>query len=157
MFRWLEKIPAADRSELVSSMDIFPTVLAATGSPTPGDLPGLNLMPYLQPEKPIERERIFGESFAHDIADLNDPEASLLFRWCIEGKWKLLLTYDGEANRYASTHPRIEKRPQLFDLIADPTETTNLAAEYPNIVARLVAEIDRWYPVSARTTIKVFE
>ena len=38
----------------------------------------------------------------------------------IEGKWKLLLTYDGELGRYANVHPRTEKRPQLYDLEADP-------------------------------------
>lgn len=157
MYRWPGTIPPADRNEVISSIDIVPTILAAAGSAVPEGLPGLNLLPNLRQETPIERNRIFGESFAHDIADLNNPEASLLFRWCIEDKWKLLLTYDGEVNRYASTHPRTEKRPQLFDLVADPGEKTNLAAQHPQIVARLVQEIDQWYPVQERTTIKVFE
>ncbi|MCR9120065.1 MAG: sulfatase, partial [bacterium] len=97
------------------------------------------------------------ESFAHDIADIEDPEASLLFRWCIQGKWKLLLTYDGEVNRYQSTHPRTEKRPQLFDLLADPGETKNLAAENPDVVAKLAAEIENWHPVKKRKAITTFE
>lgn len=33
---------------------------------------------------PIDRDTIFGEGFAHDIADIDNPEASLLYRWCIE-------------------------------------------------------------------------
>ena len=69
---------------------------------TPKGLPGLNLLENLKTERPIKRKEIFGESFAHDIADIENPEASLLFRWTIEGKWKLLLTYDGEVNRYKS-------------------------------------------------------
>ena len=77
-------------------------------------------MENLTGNKAITRKAIFGESFAHDIADLKKPEASLLFRWVIEGNWKLLLTYDGEVNRYKSTHPRNEKRPQLFNLNEDP-------------------------------------
>lgn len=157
MFSWPSTIPVADRTEVVSSIDIFPTILAATGAESPDDLPGLNLIPNLLESKPIDRPRIFGESFAHDIADLENPEASLLFRWCIEGKWKLLLTYDGETNRYASTHPREEKRPQLFDLLADPGESENVAAANPEVVARLVKAIDQWYPVNQRTTIKVFK
>ncbi len=156
MFRWPNKIPVADRDELVSSIDIVPTILAATGAKTPEGLPGLNLMPPLRQQTPIERQRIFGESFAHDIADLENPEASLLFRWCIEDQWKLLLTYDGEANRYASTHPRTEKRPQLYNLQSDPQEQVNVAAEHPQIVARLVQQIDDWYPVTQRQTMKVF-
>ena len=157
MFRWPEKIPVADRDELVSSIDIMPTILAAAGAAAPAGLPGLNLLPNLEQNQPIDRNRIFGESFAHDIADLESPEASLLFRWVIEGKWKLLLTYDGEVNRYAGTHPRTERRPQLFDLLADPGEQTNLAAAHPDLVARLAGEIDRWYPVHQRTVIKKFQ
>ena len=70
----------------------------------------------MQKNRAIDRSGIFGEGFAHDIADIEKPEASLLYRWRIEGKWKLLLTYDGEVNRYKSSHPREELRPQLFDL-----------------------------------------
>ena len=100
---------------------------------------------------------MFGESFAHDIADLQNPEATLLFRWCIQGRWKLVLTYDGEVNRYQSTHPRTEKRPQLFDLISDPHEKSNLAAANPEVVARLVQKIAGWYPVREREVVTKFE
>lgn len=157
MYRWPAKIPAGERSELTSSIDIVPTILAATGAETPEGLPGLNLLPSLESGTPIARDRIFGESFAHDIADIENPEASLLFRWCIEGKWKLLLTYDGEVNRYQSTHPRTEQRPQLFDLLEDPSEETNLAGENPQVVARLAKAIDDWYPVKQRKTQITFQ
>ncbi len=153
LYRWPGKIPAGERTELTSSIDIVPTILAAAGVDVPDGLPGLNLLPNLESGASIDRERIFGESFAHDIADIENPEASLLFRWCIEGKWKLLLTYDGEVNRYASTHPRDEKGPQLFDLTSDPREQTNLAAEHPDVVARLAKAIDQWYPVKERSTL----
>lgn len=155
-FHWPARLAAADRDELVSSIDLMPTILAAAGAETPDGLPGLNLLPNLLSGDPVERERIFGEGFAHDIADIEDPEASLLYRWCIEGNWKLLLTYDGEVGRYGSTHPREEKRPQLFDLAADPAETTNVAGQHPDLVEELVAAIDQWYDVRQRTTIKRF-
>lgn len=157
MYSWPGKIPVADRTEVVSSIDIVPTILAATLTQSPAGLPGRNLMPNLLESKPIDRQRIFGESFAHDIADLENPEASLLFRWCIEGKWKLLLTYDGEVNRYASTHPRDEKRPQLFDLSADPTEKINLAVDHPDVVAGMVQAINDWYVVRHRKVIESFD
>ncbi|MEL6108882.1 MAG: sulfatase-like hydrolase/transferase, partial [Planctomycetota bacterium] len=93
IFYWMPgKIPAARRDELETSLDIYPTILAAAGIDVPDGLPGMNLMESLTKKQPIDRERIFGESFAHDIADIENPEASLLFRWCIEGQWKLLLT-----------------------------------------------------------------
>ena len=72
-------------------------------------------------------------------------------------QWKLLLTYDGEVNRYKSTHPRNEKRPQLFDLSNDPQEKINQAKENPNKVAELVKAINSWYPLNERKTIMVFD
>ena len=157
MFSWPGKFKPDDRSELCSSIDIYPTILACAGATAPTDLPGLNLLENLNSGDAITRDSIFGESFAHDIADLDNPEASLLFRWCITGKWKLLLTYDGEVNRSKKTHPRTEKRPQLFDLAADPTEQVNLAGKNPKLVAKLVAQIQDWYRVKERKTLTKFE
>ncbi len=157
MFSWPGKLKPADRPELISSIDLVPTMLATAGARVSEDLPGLNLLPNLESGEPIKRDTIFGEGFAHDIADVENPEASLLYRWCIEGKWKLLLTYDGEVNRYQSTHPRTEKRPQLFDLLADPHEETNVAADHPEVVARLAQKIADWYPVKERKVLTKFE
>jgi uncharacterized sulfatase len=152
MFSWPDKLKPADRPDLVSSIDLVPTILAAAGAPAPADLPGLNLLPNLENGTAIDRNIIFGEAFAHDIADITDPEASLLFRWCIEGPWKLVLTYDGEVNRYASTHPRTEKGPQLYNLSGDPHEQTNVARDQPETVARLAEQIANWCPLHKRQT-----
>ena len=152
MFSWPGKLKPSDRPELVSSIDLVPTILSAAGVRAPEDLPGLDLLPNLESGAKIDRDVIFGEGFAHDIADITKPEASLLYRWCIQGKWKLLLTYDGEVNRYTSTHPRTEKGPQLFDLSSDPHEQSNVAASHPEIVARLAEQIANWYPVTERKT-----
>jgi len=158
MFSWPNgNLKNGKRKDVVSSIDLFPTVLAATGAHTPKDLPGLNLLENLKNEKVIKRKGIFGESFAHDIADIENPEDSLLFRWTIEGKWKLLLTYDGEVNRHKTTHPREEKRPQLFNLLKDPNEENNLAEQNPGVVAKLVANIDNWWPVKERKVVKKWE
>ena len=153
IYAWGDKLKNIDRPELATSLDIFPTVLAAAGAKIPADLPGLNLLPQLKSGNKINRDRIFGESFAHDVIDVNNPEKTLLYRWVIEGQWKLLLTYDGIVTRYGKAHPRKEKRPQLFNLIADPHETDNLASKHPKIVASMVKHIDDWYPVQRAKTI----
>ncbi|MBL6764712.1 MAG: sulfatase [Verrucomicrobiae bacterium] len=155
-FNWPAKLKPADRGELVSSIDLLPTMVAAAGGRQPKGLPGLNLWSNLQTGAKIGRKAIFGEGLAHDIADIEKPEASLLYRWTIEGRWKLLLTYDGEVAAYASTHPRTEKRPQLFDLLKDPHETKNLAGDHPDVVARMVKAIDAWYPVTERKVVKEY-
>ncbi len=157
MFSWPGHLKPADRTELCSSIDLMPTILGAVGAKPPENLPGLNLFPNLKSGEAIERDTIFGESFAHDIADIEKPEASLLFRWCIKGKWKLLLTYDGETNRHKSTHPRTEKRPQLFDLETDVSEENNLAKNHPEVVAELAKEIEDWYPLKERKALTKFE
>ena len=158
MFSWPNgNLKNGKRKDVVSSIDLFPTVLAAAGARAPKGLPGLNLLENLRNEKPIKRKGIFGESFAHDVADVENPEDSLIFRWTIEGKWKLLLTYDGEVNRYQSTHPRKEKRPQLFNLLKDPQEKRNLAGDNPEVVARLAAKIGKWWPVNERKTLTKWE
>lgn len=151
MFRWLGTIPAADRPELCTSMDIVPTILAAAGATGPHDFPGLDLLPPLKAGSPIERTHILGESFAHDVADIHNPAASLLYRWVIEGHTKLLLTYDGTQGKmkYRPT----DFRPQLYDLEADPGETKNLAASDPATVQRLAGTIADWWPATGRKTV----
>jgi uncharacterized sulfatase len=157
IFSWPKVLKSTCRDELVSSVDLVPTILAVAGTRTPPGLPGLDLLPDLREGTRITRSAIFGEGFAHDIADIEKPEASLLYRWCIEGPWKLILTYDGEVNRYRSTHPRTEKRPQLFNLLKDPYEKTNVAGDHPEEVARLAEKIAAWYPLKERKTRTSFK
>jgi arylsulfatase A-like enzyme len=156
MFRWPGVIQPGNRGDqLCSSVDIMPTALAAAGARIPDQLPGYNLLPFLKSGESSPRQMVFGETFAHDVADIGNPEESLLYRWVIEGRWKLLLTYDGKVGRYARHHPRTEKRPQLFDLVADPHENHNLAAEHPRTVARLAAELQSWWPVTQRRATQI--
>ena len=153
MFSWPGAIEPGDRGEqLCSSVDLVPTALAAAGAAVPENLPGYNLLPILRSGDPTPRDIVFGETFAHDIADIENPEESLLYRWVIDGQWKLLLTYDGKVGRYANHHPREERGPQLYDLIADPHENRNLAAEQPEVVQRLASKLQAWWPVTQRNT-----
>ena len=154
LFSWPGVIKPGDRGEqLCSSVDIVPTMLAAGGAEIPGSLPGHNLLEVLKSGAPTPREIVFGEGCAHDIANIDKPEDSLLYRWAVEGKWKLLLTYDGAVGNYARIHPRDEKRPQLFDLLADPHEKDNVAKDHPDVVAGLAKKIADWWPVTERKAI----
>ncbi len=142
--RWPGQIKAADRPELCSSIDIVPTILAAAGVEVPARLPGLNLLPYLRRAEPLTRDRIFGESFAHDIADIRNPRASLIHRWVIRGHSKCVLTYDGRRGRMR--YPPAGDQPQLFDLEMDPHERVDLASKRPELVEELTALIRQWRP-----------
>ena len=153
MFRWPGSIPAAERPELCTSLDIVPTILAAAGAKGPYDFPGLNLLPHLKSGKAIGRDTLFGESFAHDIADIENPSASLLYRWVINGHDKLLLTYDGAPGKMK--YPPTGGEAQLFDLKNDPGEKANIAAKNSKRVKELSALLKDWYIPNGRETGKV--
>jgi len=132
MLRWPGKIAPKEYDALVSSVDLAPTILAACGAKPPEEMPGVNLLDLVIDGKPIEREAIFGEIFAHDVADIDDPAASLQYRWVIEGDWKLIVPYK-------------KGPPQLYNLARDPHEEKNLADEHPEIVTRLKKRLNAWW------------
>ncbi|MEZ6055976.1 MAG: sulfatase-like hydrolase/transferase [Planctomycetaceae bacterium] len=158
LFSWPGVIkPGSRGNQLCSSIDIVPTALAAAGIDVPAEMPGINLIPILKSGEPTPRKIVLGEGFAHDVADIENPEASLLYRWVIKDQWKLLLTYDGKVGRYGKAHPQTEKRPQLFDLLKDPHEDHNVAGEHPELVAELAKTIEEWWPVKTRKVQTTFK
>ena len=145
LLRWPGQIRPRTMQQPTSSIDLVPTILAACGADVPATLPGQNLLDVCRNQLPA-REAIFGEAFAHDIADIHAPTKSLLNTWCIEGRWKLLLHADGQVNRYRNVHGSRPLQPQLYDLLADPHETINRAEMYPEQVKRLQERIEQWWP-----------
>ena len=131
LLRWPARLkPRRDEETLVSSLDFFPTVLAACGTRAPEGLPGLNLLDT-ESGKLARRDTLYGEIFEHDVGDIDRPEASLLFRWCVAGERKLIVPTKGAA--------------ELYDLAADPSETRNLAAEKPDEARELTRRLDDWW------------
>lgn len=141
------------RPELASSIDIVPTILGAAGISVPDNLPGLNLFDNLQQQIPIQRDTIFGEGYGHDMVDIKDHEASLLYRWVIKHQWKLILSYDGQNPGWAHKHSMIGE-PRLYHLGQDPFETTNLASKYPERVSQLSKDLVNWYPLNTRKVLR---
>ena len=127
-------IAPADLPTLVSSIDIAPTVLAAAGVREVPALPGLNLLPVIARGGTSPRTSVFGEVYEHNVADIDNPVASLRFRWCVDRNWKLILP----VNR--------AQPPELYDVWLDPLERRDRAAERPEIAQpgprdrRLVAD-----------------
>ncbi|MEO1995491.1 MAG: sulfatase, partial [Planctomycetaceae bacterium] len=119
-------------------------ILAACGLPAHPTMTGINLLDVCD-GKPPSRKAIFGEVFAHDIADLDDPSQSALYRWCIQGRWKLILTDNGKVGRYQVVHPRTNREPQLYDLLDDPHETQNVAGQNPERTQALSRTLNAWW------------
>jgi len=133
IIRWPGQVMPAVSERLSISIDLAPTILAATGSKPTAEMPGLNL---LDAKMLAGRAAIFGEVFEHNAVDIHKPAANLQYRWVIDGNWKLILPHE----------PNVKGgKPELHDLARDPTEIENLAANYPARVAGLTAKLDRWW------------
>jgi uncharacterized sulfatase len=113
---------------LASTIDLVPTILAVCGFQAPANLPGVNLLSET-------RSEAFGEIFQHDVADIDDPRASLQYRWRIDGDWKLILPKDGD-------------NAELYNLKIDPLENENLAAKNADRVRQMTGKLNEWWPIT---------
>jgi len=106
----------------VSSLDVFATAIALANAKPPAGQPldGVDLMPaLLDPKQPLPRERMFWRMGGGQ---------SLAVR---QGKYKLLQQQSGRVER-------------LFDLEADISEQTDLAAKLPEVASRLRSALAAW-------------
>ena len=107
--------------DLVSLVDLMPTVLGVVGVNVPSQVQGRSLMPQLHGE-PIDRDRVlYGETFLPRIH----------FNWSeLRGI---------ENPRY---HFIDAPRPELYDLANDPGEVHNLAPDKKAVAAELHARLN---------------
>jgi arylsulfatase A-like enzyme len=119
---WPGRLPRGkDYGLPVSSLDIFATAAALAGAkvPTSHVLEGTNILPYLTGDRPgAPHERLFWRTGGGT-------------RFAVrEGDWKLV---GGETDGM-----------QLFNLAADVSESKNLAATQPEVLARLSRAYADW-------------
>ena len=142
LMRWPGVIPAGtESSELITAMDFMPTVARLTGSIADGlAFDGRDITALLRQEK-----------------DAKSPHEAFFF---YQGRqlqavrsdvWKMHVPHRFRsihgARLSSATHPGTYAQDSiglaLFNLETDSGETTNLAAEHPEIVERLHALMDR--------------
>lgn len=117
--RWPARVaPGTVYEQPVSTLDIFPTAVAAAGGLLPADraMDGVDLLPFLSETS--------GEP-AHD---------ALFWRqgpnWAVrQGDWKLIHAAD---------------RNWLYNLADDVSEQTNIAQQHPGVVERLTQDYSDW-------------
>ncbi len=131
MVRWPGRVePRVDETP-VSAIDLAPTILSACGVAVPRTMPGVDLR---DAERLAARRRIYGAIYRHNAVDIHTPAKNVLFRWCLEGPWKLVVPAGGAS----------KSDPELFHVAADPREEMNLSRARPRVVERLSAQIRDW-------------
>jgi arylsulfatase A-like enzyme len=129
--RWPGKIPAGklDNSPSISAVDLLPTFCELAGA-TPPD--------GYQPDGISQVEACKGKATATRPKPLfwkmgggKDSEFHRANFAVVDRQWKLLTTADG-------------KRVELYDIVADTLETKDVAAERPEVVQQLGAQLKAW-------------
>ncbi len=135
LIRWPGHIEPRRSEVPVCTIDLLPTLLSLLHLPQNSALPGVDL---LSPAA-TRRDAIFGECFTHNAVDLNNPAASLRWRWVISGNWKLILP--GPQNEPTG-------EPELYDLHMDSSEEHNVALQHPELVQTLTKKLNDWWPAT---------
>lgn len=119
---WPKKIQRGKRYDKpITALDIFPTVLAATGAKPPKkNLDGVDLLPYLSGKKK------------------SSPHKTLFWRYSDGEGW---VARKGDMKLVYSAY---KNKALLFDLEKDPYEQTDLAAKEPKRVAELTKLYEKW-------------
>jgi arylsulfatase A-like enzyme len=111
---------------LSCTLDFYTTMAAAIGKPAPKHLDGANLLPYLKGEKTGD---------AHEyLFWLNNEPGDAERRHLIAVRWKNWRLY----RKYK------DDKWQLFDLVKDPQEASDLAAAHPDVVANMSKHHAEW-------------
>jgi len=159
MICWPGKLkPRMDKEHLASNVDLWPTLGALLKIAPPKNLPGIDLT---NGRAVARRSRIFGEQYAHNVADVDDPTRSLQHRWIIEGWWKLIVprpTPEPSREGKPTSGPQTAlpssqglgvapsgKSPELYNLRDDPWEKNDLAANEAARVKKLGRQLDAWW------------
>lgn len=154
------------RDELVSTLDLMPTILSAGRAKPVPSLAGLSLLPLLRNESTEWREHFFAEYHLHSAHNFY-PQRSVrnsrfkLIRNLLAGQ--VNPGYDFTLNRFFTDLPdaidnagepvrsaylRMRKSPEyeLYDLKSDPYEFRNLADDprYSSILKELQGRLDDW-------------
>jgi arylsulfatase A-like enzyme len=132
VMRWPGRIPAGKTcDELASTLDMLPTLARLAGTKAPDDriIDGKNIWRLMAGKKGAKSPH---EAFYYYKIDQLQAVRS--------GKWKLHLQYEiRKRNQKGTTKAPLK----LYDLEADVGEMTNVAADHPDVVERLLALAER--------------
>ena len=129
MFRLPGRVEAGRRIDsLVSTLDLFPTLLGYAGLEAPPDRPGVDLGPVLRGEAEATREAIIG--WMEDLVRTGRPHADSGF-FLRDRDWRYVW------------YPEVD-RDELYAIREDPLEWSDVAAMHPERVSAFRERIRAW-------------
>jgi N-acetylgalactosamine-6-sulfatase len=130
--RWPGRVPAGkvNTASVVSGVDLLPTIARLVGASLPaGHAPDGEAMDAAWLGRDAARTRDLHWEYRFPVrGDAIHHSPQLALR---EGDWKLLMNPD-------------RSRVELYDLARDLTQTDNLAAQHPEVAARLAEKLLAW-------------
>lgn len=130
-------IPKGVATDVVSTVDLMPTVLEFLGVPVPGVCEGRSLLPVMRDPAAATGRIVFSES--------GDERRGRNWQRSVRDlRFKLVYT----PSRNEREKLDLEEW-MLFDVAADPGETKNLVAEQPEVFERLKGELMGWMRTEA--------
>ena len=126
--RWKGTLPAGrDISKLAAHIDLFPTLTSLAGTSGPKDqVAGRNLIPLLRDPKSAWPDR---------------------YHFTQRARWKT----GSEPNDHQWTQFSVRNdryrlvEEQLFDMLKDPGQKTNIAADHPELIKKMHAAYDKFW------------
>lgn len=146
VMRWPGHIPAgADTWDMLMTIDLLPTIARLTGAELPPNkIDGLDLWPIIS-RQPGAKNPHSSYWFYYEVNQLQAVTTG-------DGRWKLQFphTYRTLAGRPGGTNGvpadysdrKVEKE-ELYDLVHDISETTDVSTQHPEMVKQLEAEAEK--------------
>jgi N-sulfoglucosamine sulfohydrolase len=143
-------LPGQRVRDLVSNVDILPTLLEACGLEVPDEVQGTSFLPILQGQASPSRDAVYAEKTFHDSYDPMRCVRTERFKY---NRYFEKAAYhpvpadilESGASRELGRVPR-EGFEELFDLEQDPDERNNLAenADYGQVCHEMRARLAAW-------------
>lgn len=143
IFRWPGRIPPDRvREELVTTADVFPTLLGYAGLAPPSGLEGIDLRRALETGAPLPDRTIYGFMGRALSPAVEETEPAWVRR-------KRPAFFARSPRWHYFRFPAVEGRSlaaltQLYDLRADPTEMNEVSNDHPDTAQRFQQEIEAW-------------
>ncbi len=142
IFWWPGKIRPSVTTNVAGTMDLFPTAVKLAGGTVPKDrlMDGVDLSSLLFNGEAIERE----------VYCYYRGEKLYAARL---GAWKIhYITQNGYNDK-----PLVHEQPWLFNLEVDPSENHEVSASHPEIVARIIAAVEKHKATVVATPSQLIE